>query len=117
MFSLAWPKERAPTSVGSAQVLAFVSALKARLPGAVAHVTRHISECTCTSTCGHRNRRRGLLADVAPSHYQGDGSCPGQVVFNVVVAHPNRALLVQLVAQAQRKPGAIWPQSKVRLHR
>lgn len=115
MFSLAWPKDRAPSSIGDAQLQAFIAVVKAYLPGAVMHVTRHISECTCTSSCsrGQHNRRRSILAAaVKPSHYPS--TCPGRVVFNAVVAAPNRAQLAQLVRLVQTQPGAIWPQRKVR---
>lgn len=115
MFSLAWPKHRAPSSVGSTQVTAFTAAVKKFLPGAVMHVTRHISECTCTSSCrrSQQARRRDVLAAaMASSHYPS--SCPGRAVFNVVVASPNRAQLAKLVQLAETQPGAVWPLGKVR---
>lgn len=113
MFSLAWPKGHAPASIGSSHVTAFTAAVKAFLPGAVMHVTRHISKCTCTSSCsrGPQGRRSGSPADaVAPC-----SSCPGRVVFNVVVASPDRAQLARLVQLAETRPGAIWSPGKVRL--
>lgn len=113
MFSLAWPKTRAPASIGDAEVVAFTAAVKARLPGAVIHVTRHISECVCSSKCsqGQQGRRRTLLAtSAALSHYP----CVGRVVFNAVVAHPNRQQLAQLVRLVERTPGSLWRQQRVR---
>jgi len=110
MFSLAWPKGRAPAWVGGAQVQAFVAAVKARLPGAVMHVVRHVIECR-TSSCGGHSHSPTL-----PTHSGGRGtrpSCQGRVVFNTVVAHPNRALLMQLVRLVERQLGAVWSPSKV----
>ena len=115
MFSLAWPKDRAPASIGDAQLQAFIAALKTYPPGVVMHVTRHLSECTCTSSCSrsqHTRRRSVLAATVTSSRYAS--TCPGRVVFNAVVASPNRAQLAQLVRLVQTQPGAIWPQGKVR---
>lgn len=124
MFSLAWPKGRTPASVGDAQMAAFVAALRTRLPGAVVHVTRHISERTCSSSCSHLGRRRAMLATAtaglsslrralltatAPSH----ASCPGRAVFNAVVAHPNRAQLVHLVRTVELQPSSLWDARQV----
>lgn len=112
MFSLAWPKDRAPASIGSPQVQAFTAALKAFLPGAMIHVVRHVSESTCTSKCGgYRAARRSTLAAVVASHFSG--SCSGRVVFNVVVAAPNRVKLEQLVWLANNRPGSVWSPGKV----
>ncbi len=113
MFSLAWPKDRAPASIGGAQVQAFVAAVKARLPGAVMHVVRHVSECTCTSSCGGHAHSRSLLTNGGGSGWSSQPSCQGRVIFNTVVAHPNRALLMQLVRLVERQPGAVWKPSKV----
>ena len=112
MFSLAWPKDRAPASIGSAQVQAFTAALKAYLPGAMIHVVRHVSENACNSACGRYHApRRSTLAAVAPSHHPT--SCRGRVVFSVVVAAPNRAKMEQLVWLANNQPGSVWSHGKV----
>lgn len=110
MFSLSWPQGRAPASVGSPQVQAFVAALKAYLPGAAIHVVRHVSECTCTTTCG--NRLRALLSNVGQGWFS-QPACQGRVIFNTVVAHPDRQRLMQLVRTVERQPGAVWSQGKV----
>lgn len=112
MFSLSWPKDRAPASVGSPQVQAFVAALKAYLPGAAVHVVRHVAECTCTTTCG--NRIRSLLTNAGKGWFS-QPACNGRVIFNTIVAHPDRQRLMQLVRLVERQPGAVWSQGKVRV--
>lgn len=119
MFSLTWPKDRAPASIGSAQLQAFITAVKAYLPGAVMHVVRHVSETTCASTCGRyrsQSARRATLAAVTPSHHGGSSySCRGRVVFNAVVASPSRNRLAQLVWLVDNNPGKLWSPRTVRM--
>ena len=114
MFSLAWPKDRAPASIGSAQVHDFIQAVQARLSGVVMHVVRHVSECTCTSSCSRSARSLLTWGSGGGGGWNsGPTTCQGRVIFNTVVAHPNRKLLEQLVRTVQSSPGSVWIPSKV----
>ncbi|KAI7845336.1 hypothetical protein COHA_001043, partial [Chlorella ohadii] len=103
MFSLAWPKDRAPAWVGGAQVQAFVAAVKARLPDAVIHVVRHFGKLEAEGLAGIR--LVPLAGYTAPAACQADPQTPP--VRPVVAQHTATGPTTATVT-VQPPPGTGW---------